>query len=113
MHNFANPVTYKTPIRPILNVYWDPYYQCDITILESVQRRATKLVNHLPHVQRLRHLQLPSLSYYWYKDDMITVYKILNDIYAVNPQDFVVKSPTISTRGHRQKVHKHYEKSNP
>ena len=48
------------------NAIWGPYYVTDQKLLERVQRRATKLVpslNELPYVERLLHLQLPTLCY--------------------------------------------------
>ena len=108
---------YKSFVRPILeygNICWGPHFQSDIIALESVQRRATKLVRNikeLPYIQRLQHLQLPSLSYRRYRGDMITTYKILNNLIAIDPKDFFEFSPMQSTRGHEQKLYKHLSKS--
>ena len=60
---------YKTMVRPHLeygNVIWGPYYQSDINKLESIQRRATKLVTpvkEMDYKSRLKALNLPSLKY--------------------------------------------------
>ena len=73
--SFANlslqslPVLYKTLIRPHLeygNRIWGPMAVGDQKLLERVQRRATKLVAEVrmkPYSQRLKELQLPSLTY--------------------------------------------------
>ena len=63
---------YKALVRPILeygNVIWGPFYQADIKMIESVQRRATKLVPrlyHLPYEERLQKVQIPS---FWYIEE--------------------------------------------
>ena len=64
-------ILYKTlvRVRPHLeyaNCIWNPILQKDIQLIESVQRRATKLVpqlKDLPYADRLRRLKLPTLAY--------------------------------------------------
>ena len=71
---------YKTLVRPILkygNTIYSPYYQGDINLVQSVQRRARKLVHSchdLPYVERLCYLELPTLAYRRYMDLLILVY---------------------------------------
>ena len=75
---------YKSLIRPHLeygNIIWYPRFKKDIEIVERVQKRATKLVyyvRHLPYIERLKILKIPSLSYRRFRGDMIEVFKILN-----------------------------------
>ena len=52
----------------------------DITEIEKVQKRATKLIisfKKFPYKERLRRLNLPTLKY----RSMIEVFKIINNIY--------------------------------
>ena len=70
-------------VRPHLeyaNAVWNPYEMKHIDMIENVQRRATKLepgLNTLDYENRLRELNLPTLSYRRMRDVMIEVYKIL------------------------------------
>ena len=72
---------YTVMVRPHLeygNVVWHPQYKGDIARLESVQRRATKLIprlHNLSYEERLRELKLPSLVYRRLRGDSIEVYK--------------------------------------
>ena len=60
---------YKVIVRPLLeyaNVMWHSRYKIDMDAIETVQRRATKLVPDLRNVdysQRLQILKLPSMQY--------------------------------------------------
>ena len=73
---------YKSLVRPILELtgsVWNPYKLKHIRSLESVQRRATKLVRaikDLPYEDRLRTLDLPTLTYRRSRGDMISTFKI-------------------------------------
>ena len=67
---------YKTMVRPHLeyaNSVWCPYKKGDIELVEKVQKRATKLVislKHLPYMERLKRLNLPTLKYRRLRGDM-------------------------------------------
>ena len=56
-------------VRPHLeygNAIWGPFYKMDKRKVESVQRRATKLMPELKdktYEERLRYLKIPSLVY--------------------------------------------------
>ena len=60
---------YKSRVRPYLNYansVWHPYKVGDIEDIETVQKRATKLVitlKKLPYKERLEHLHLVTLKY--------------------------------------------------
>ena len=68
---------FKALIRPHLeygNSVWLPFYKKDITIIENVQRRETKLIKELkdvPYEERLQSLNLPSLVYCHLQGDLI------------------------------------------
>ena len=56
----------------------------DITEIEKVQKRATKLIisfEKFPYKEHLRRLNLPTLKYRRVRGDMIEVFKIINNIY--------------------------------
>ena len=59
---------YKSLIRPHLeyaNCIWSPMFKRQSISLENVQRRATKLVSliaHLNYEERMKYLSLPSLK---------------------------------------------------
>ena len=82
----------------------------DIKNLEKVQRRATKLIpgyKQLAYNQRLRKLNLPSLKYRRMRGDLITAYKILNNISDIRVTDKLLTLDSgIRTRGHHQKLYK-------
>ena len=67
---------YKSIVRPSLeycSTVWHPYFKKDITKIEKVQRRATRQVQSLRHLNyedRLKHLNLPSLAYRRHRSDM-------------------------------------------
>ena len=81
---------YTTYIRPQLEfavAAWNPSLKKDITTLEKVQRRATKvphLLKHLEYKERCVELKLCSLEYRRLRGDLIQQYKILNNIDIVN-----------------------------
>ena len=63
------------------NAFWHPYRKRDIVLLESVQKKATKYLpgmQNLSYEQRLRKLNLPTLSYRRLRGSMIETYKIFN-----------------------------------
>ena len=82
----------------------------NITALENVQRRATKLIpslKDLSYPERLQALNLPTLAYRCCRGDMIELYKILMPTYdpAVTT-GFIQLSGDHITRGHSLKLKK-------
>ena len=77
---------YKTIVRPQLeyaNVVWFPYLKRQSISLEKVQRRATRLIlniRHLNYSERLKQLKLPSLKFRRLRCDLIQTYKIFNKV---------------------------------
>ena len=72
---------FPTFVRPHLEygqAIWTPHLKKYITILENVQRWATKLVDgvhHMIYSERLRKLNLPSLVYRRARGNMIEIFK--------------------------------------
>ena len=105
---------YQSMVRPHLeygNVIWGPFYAGDKKMVESVQRRATKLIPELremPYEQRLRALDLPSLEYRRSRGDMIQCYKIFNKIVRMNVEELFTPVPPSTTQaftsGHPHRV---------
>ena len=105
------PTLYKTLVRPHLklaNVAWGPHFKGDIKAVESIQKRATKLVKTLkdvPYENRLRSLNIPSLVHRRRRGDMIFTYKIFHDVFDINKESVFI-SPSRATRGHAHKIMK-------
>ena len=109
--SFLDAVTlttlYQALVRSHLeygNVVWGPTYQGDIKATESVQRKATKLVQgikDLSYEDRLRRLQLPSLCHRRRRGDMIYTYKLHNDKLGVDKKEFFASPPNQIVRGHQ------------
>ena len=81
-----------------------PHYVVDKKILESVQRRATKLptkCKNLSYPERLKKLKLPTLTYRRKRGDAILTHKLLEN--GVTPGLFN-KSLSSHTRGHTKKL---------
>ena len=97
---------YKALIRPHLeyaNVIWRPYKKIDITKIEAVQRRATKSIPSLVHLEypdRLKTLGLPSLEYRRARGDMIQTYKIVHNLDDIDPTTIFTFLGASVTRGH-------------
>ena len=74
---------YTSLVRPHLEYavqFWSPHYLKDKNKLESVQRRATKLIpsiRNLSYEERLKRLNLFSLSDRRTRGDLIETFKIL------------------------------------
>ena len=64
-------------------ILYGAHYKTDMCKLENIQRKATRMVDslkHLDYLGRLQALHLLTLQYGRYRDDMLAVYKI----YTVN-----------------------------
>ena len=106
---------YTSLVRPLLeygNVIWSPHLQCHINQLEGVQHRATRMlsaISHLPYSDRLKELDLPSLSFRRMRGDAIEMYKYCHNNYNVDKKPFTLVSDINNqsvTRNHGFKVKK-------
>jgi ribonucleases P/MRP protein subunit RPP40 len=101
-------------VRPHLeygNSVWHPQYKKDIELLESVQRRATRLVPgfwKMEYEERLRVMKLPTLAFRRLRGDLIEVYKHLHGIYRVDSTELLPLDSRegAATRGHSLKLQK-------
>ena len=104
-------ILYKSLIRTHLeyaNTVTSPQTEREAILLENVQRRATKMVPaiaHLDYVDRLRELKLPSLKYRRRRGDMIETFKYTHNINKVNPSPLPLEQNS-TTRGHSYKLEK-------
>ena len=86
---------------------WNPHMIKFIESVESVQRRATKFIpkiKNLTYPERLKALNLPTLSYRRVRGDMIEVYKIISNIYDSNRSQNILnfrEKNSINLRGHQ------------
>ena len=85
---------------------WHPRFRTDIDLLENVQHRATRMINGLkkvPYEERLRLMDLPTMSYRRLRGDAIEAYKCVHGKYSVDwssLQPLADETSTLVTRGH-------------
>jgi len=105
-----------TFIRPILeycSTSWNLFYKCDISKIESVQRRFTRRLNGLKNLSyscRLARLNLDSLYCRHVKSDLTMCYKIISNLICIDihpPFNFMLSS-TSQTRGNSMKLKKNH-----
>ena len=102
---------YKSLVRPLLeynNTIWGPHYIMDQRKTEAVQRRATRMIttcSDMSYIDRLHHLNLPSLQYRRLRGDLLLLYQIINNHYNINTENLLTFSNT-TTRGHTMKLFK-------
>lgn len=101
---------YNALVRPHLEYCvqsWSPYYKKDIEKLERVQRRVTKLIPRLrnkTYEDRLKELNLYSLSKRRLRGDLIEVFKIIKGIENVNYEKYFTIDTSNTTRGNGYKI---------
>jgi len=102
---------YKALIRPRLeygNIIWNPMKEKDIHSIESIQRRATKMIpglTDMTYEERLKTLKLPTLVYRRMRGDIIEAYKLVTKKYDLS-KELLHPATYKSTRGNTLKLEK-------
>jgi len=95
-------VTYIRPVIEYNSIVWNPTQVCLVDSLENVQRRFTKRVpaiSHLNYLERLRKINLEPLELRRLKSDLINYYKFI--VLPFNPElrkRFMFYEPPSSSR---------------
>ena len=104
---------YITLVRPHLEFkssVWNPYLQGDISTLEKVQRRASKIptnLKDLPYEERLKIWGITSLEESRTRCDLIQTHKIVNGIESFDWHSgfqFVSESRTRTASSHSKRL---------
>ena len=101
---------YNSLVRPHLEYcvqFWSPYYQKDVDKLERVQRRLTKMIPRLrdmPYEERLKNLNLFSLSKRRMRGDLIEVFKIFKGFDNIDAGNYFTLDQSNTRRRHDFKV---------
>ena len=101
---------YNSLVRPHLEYcvqFWSPYYRKDIDKLERVQRKVTKMIPRLrnkPYEERLKELNLFSLSKRRIRGDLIEVFKIFKGFDNINVNDYLTVDRSNLTRNNGYKI---------
>ena len=77
--------------------------------LESVQKRATKIIPHLKQLsykERLKRLDLFSLTYRRKRGDLIQMFRLIQGLDNIDINDIVTFDTNSTTRGHKYKLKK-------
>ena len=106
---------YTSFVRPHLEYcqsVWSPHLKKSTNLLESVQRRETKLVDglqNLSYKERLQKLHLPTLSYRRMRGDMIELFKHHNS-YDEKSLSCYFRRRTKLNRGHNLQLERNFSK---
>jgi len=109
---FSHLLLYKNMVRSHLDYcssVWSPYMKKDIQFLEKVQKRATKILpqlKHMNYLDRLKACKLPILHYRRIWGDMIETYNILTGKYDVETAPSLVGFCSSVMRGHSLRLQK-------
>ena len=102
-HTFK--ILFNTYVRPHLEYcapVWNPHTLTAINILESVQRKASKIVptiRSLPYDKRLIALKHNTLAHRRSRGDQIMFYKIYNGLNQVNLMNPISHCPSLDLTG--------------
>ena len=109
---------FKVYVRPILEYaspVWSPYLIKDIELLESVQRRFTKLIPGMynkSYEDRLTILKLVSLELRRLHIDLVFTFSLLKNHYDIDYSRFFTVRGSQKTRGHPLKLVVNMAKTN-
>jgi hypothetical protein len=101
-------VAFVRPNQEFGNVACSPNLEKDKNLIESVQRRAARIIPGLKgksYEERLKIMKLPSLSYRRLRGDLIEAYKYTHGLYKV-PEGLLKFETRTNTRGHGYKLKK-------
>ena len=108
LDNYTFVKLYKSIVRCHMETaipVWFPYLVKDIEMMESVQRRATKMIpstKGMEYDERLRLLKLPTLRYRRHRGDLIEMYKMIHGMYDKDVLPFFdLREDVVSTVNRR------------
>ena len=88
---------------------WFPHKPLHKETIEGVQRRATKQLSemsHLSYEERLKRLNLFSLTYRRKRGDLIQMFRLIRGLDNIDINDIVTFDTNSTTRGHKYKLKK-------
>ena len=91
------------------NTVWYPTFKKDSRAIESVQRKATKLVKYMKnwsYPERLRELGLPTMIYRRRRADVLQIFRIICGTDKVQSNKIFQLAGDTATRGHSLKIYK-------
>ena len=120
-YKYLTPETFVMLFKALVRTHldyavpiWSPWKISQIENIERVQRKATKQLpkfHDMTYTERLKRLQLPTLSYRRIRADMIEAFKILRNVYDQDVVPLLKTTASIHTRVIRGNTLKLYKQS--